>query len=247
MGSYGHNLICENLPEIKVFVTSMDKPAGNDCFQGYEVIREAWEIGGRTFQLARPADMDSLLDLPETRERFEKDGYMPYWADLWPSAVMLAEFVLIGPSSEGIRAVELGCGIGLVSIAAAMRGMRVTATDYDEDALEFARRNAEMNGAVLEDCRLLDYREDYEGPGYEVILGADLLYEKEKCEPLARWIAQALADEGRAFICDPHRAAADGFSDRLQEMGFEVKETAVSGGMPDGKTAHGRIWSICHR
>src|SRR5437870_2493483 len=110
------------------------------------VRREVWTIAGRRFDLSWPADMDALLDAAETQRRFKQDEYMPYWAQPWPGAVLLAQAVLSGPEGEGRRAIELGCGIGLVSIAAAMKGWSVLASDYEERALQFALLNAQHTG-----------------------------------------------------------------------------------------------------
>lgn len=46
----------------------------------------------------------------------------------------------------GDRVVDLGCGSGLLAIAAARQGGRVVATDVDPAALEATRRNADANG-----------------------------------------------------------------------------------------------------
>ena len=92
---------------------------------------------GRTIQVVRPADPDRLLDDPLVRHWNERDDYMPYWAYLWPGALFLAEAVAREPWPLGttlappLRALEIGCGVGLAGLVAVSRGLSVCFTDYD--------------------------------------------------------------------------------------------------------------------
>jgi predicted nicotinamide N-methyase len=69
-----------------------------------------------------------------------EDERLPYWADVWPSARVLAERVATMQVDDR-RFLELGCGAGLVSVAAAIAGFDITATDYYEEALRFTALN----------------------------------------------------------------------------------------------------------
>ena len=81
-------------------------------------------------ELARPRDAEALL----TEEGFENEEFLPYWAELWSSGVALAHDVA-GRSLRGASVLELGCGLALPSIAAALAGGRVLATDWSADAV----------------------------------------------------------------------------------------------------------------
>src|SRR5436309_565595 len=83
-----------------------------------EVVREHVLVEGRDFLIVRPAASDKLLDNPTVREAFAADEYMPYWADLWPAARMLAKVILrepwpAPPPGGKLHALEVGCGLGL--------------------------------------------------------------------------------------------------------------------------------------
>src|SRR5262249_9707046 len=121
-------------------------------------VRETVIVDGRTFLIERPGESDRLLDDPAVHAAFERDEYMPYWADLWPAAPMLAKVILHEPWTPGSVALELGCGLGLPGIVALACGLKVTFSDYDPCALHFAERNARLNG--LEDFHplQLDWR-----------------------------------------------------------------------------------------
>ena len=105
-------------------------------------IREQVIVEDRTFLIVRPSESDGLLDHPRVRSAFAVDEYMPYWADLWPAARMLAKAILRETWTPGQRALEVGCGLGLPGIAALAMGLRVTFSDYDATALRFAADNA---------------------------------------------------------------------------------------------------------
>ena len=96
----------------------------------------------RTFIIARPSESDRLIDHPSVRSAFAADDYMPYWADLWPAARMLAKAILRETWVPGQSALEVGCGLGLPGIAALAMGLNVTFSDYDATALHFAADNA---------------------------------------------------------------------------------------------------------
>src|SRR5262249_41211965 len=84
--------------------------------------RERVFIDERTLLIERPAQSDRLLDHPAVHEAFDRDEYMPYWADLWPAARMLAKAILREPWTPGGEALEIGCGLGLPGVAALAMG-----------------------------------------------------------------------------------------------------------------------------
>src|SRR4051794_29069406 len=91
-----------------------------------DLVEETVVLGrGRTVAMLRPRESEDLLD----ERAFEREELLPYWAELWPSALALARSVAVR-SLRGRRVLELGCGLGLVSIAAALAGARVLATDW---------------------------------------------------------------------------------------------------------------------
>src|SRR5580698_6627041 len=83
-----------------------------------EVVRERVILGEHTFLIDKPGGSDDLLKHPAVVAAFATDEYLPYWADLWPAARMLAKAVLAEPLPLGLTALEVGCGLGLPGIAA---------------------------------------------------------------------------------------------------------------------------------
>src|SRR5918992_3722199 len=93
-------------------------------------VEETVPVAGEDLTIARPRDSEALLD----EEAFEREELLPYWAELWPSALALARAVA-ARALRGARTLELGCGLGLVSVAAARAGGRVLATDWSRDSI----------------------------------------------------------------------------------------------------------------
>ena len=155
-------------------------------------------VGTYEIRIVRPRHAEELID----EEAFAHDEFLPYWAELWPSALALARAVAADPPA-GLRVLELGCGLAVPSIVAALAGAeRVLATDWAEDALPFAARNAALNGASLETA-LLDWREAA-AERCDLVLGSDLLYERRNVQPLLELLPQLgpevlLAEPGRPY------------------------------------------------
>ena len=173
-------------------------------------------IGGREVTLLSPANADDLI----SEDDYVKDERLPYWADLWPSAQVLAEEVRT-MRLGGQRVLELGCGLGLVSIGAALAGAEVTATDYYEDALLFAKLNAmETSGRTIA-TRMVNWVEMPADLGrFDVVLASDVLYEHRYASLVANAIAATLVRGGEAVVADPGRIALQGFLDECAERGL---------------------------
>jgi predicted nicotinamide N-methyase len=132
-------------------------------------------IGELSLALLRPDSAEALID----EEAFARDEFLPYWAELWPAGRALAAAL---PDVDGQSVVELGCGLGLPSLAAAAQGGRVTATDWAEGAVELLRRNAARNRLDLVVERR-DWREPWDAR-FDLALAADVLYERRNVDPL---------------------------------------------------------------
>ena len=166
-----------------------------------ELIEERIGVGDLELSIVRPRDSEALLD----EEAFEHEEFLPYWAELWPSAIALAR-ELATRDLAGARVVELGCGLGIPSIVAAFRGAEVLATDWSPDAVEFTRANAERNGATLETvvCSWSDPGVVVERAPWDLILASDVLYERRNVDMLLEVLPQ-LVRRGEVLVADPGR------------------------------------------
>ena len=185
----------------------------------FRVVETPVDIAGRDISLLHPASAEELID----ENDFERDERLPYWAELWPSARVLAEQVARMDGRDG-RLIELGCGAGLVSTSAVLSGFDVTATDYYEDATQFARLNAWRNGGVAVRGRMVDWRSMPDDLGdFDVVLASDVLYERPYGSLVADAIARVLGGDGFAIVADPGRVGREPFLEALAGRGLRIR------------------------
>jgi predicted nicotinamide N-methyase len=187
-----------------------------------DLVDEEVDLGhGRIARIARPRAPELLLD--EAVSRGADDA--PYWAELWPSARALAVH-LGGLELAGRRAVELGCGLALVSVAAATGGAAVLAVDHDPDAVELARRNGARVGPGLQAlvADLLDPPAALLAAApFDLVLAADVLYEAPLADAVAQLIPGLTAPGGAALVAFPWRGQADALARALGAAGMHVE------------------------
>lgn len=186
---------------------------------GFDVREERFEHAGWSAELILPSAADALIDEAE----FESDERLPYWADLWPSARVLARHLLDSPPGAG-TALELGCGVALPALALRRLGTDVVATDWYDDALRFARANAERNALGTLRTAHLDWRRPPEGESYPLVVAADVLYEQRNAELLATLLPRLIAPGGRALIADPGRVYLSEFRNLMYAAGWRTAE-----------------------
>ena len=171
---------------------------------------------GHRLRLLRPRDNEALID----EQAFAHDEYLPYWAELWPSALALAEALAV---ARPARVLELGCGLAVPSLVAALGGAEVVATDWSPEAVRVAADNAHRNGVAL-DVRRWDWTASADELGrWPLVVAADVLYERRNAAPLLRALTALVADGGEAWIADPGRATAAGSSPRRPSDGTSAR------------------------
>jgi predicted nicotinamide N-methyase len=207
-------------------------------------IRETVIVDGRTFLIERPDESDRLLDDPAVHAAFQKDEYMPYWADLWPAARMLAKVILHEPWTAGIQALEIGCGLGLPGVVALACGLEVTFSDYDPCALHFAVGNARLNGLERFHTLQLDWRAPPADLRTGVLLGSDLIYELRNVAPLVEFIKRVLEPGGVCLLTDQDRIPMHALRDALDAEGLPYTTQLVRSGEPGGRRLKGTLYRI---
>ena len=170
-----------------------------------ELVSLSLELPGGELRVLQP---EEAAELPDDGA-VEWAPVAPYWAVLWRSGVELARELDREPL-HGLSVVELGCGLGVPSLAAARGGASVLATDSAPEALELVTRSARAN-ALRVDTALVDWA----APGelvrrspFDLVLAADVLYERPSVAQLLSLLAQ-LAPV--AWLADPGRPAGEAF------------------------------------
>ncbi len=192
---------------------------------------------GRTLTITRPTDMDDLLD----RIAKDPEQNLPYWAELWPSGIAVADAILEEPELVcGQAVLELGCGAGTTAAAAILAGARLTVTDYAPEALTLCRYNALANAGAEPDAAIqLNWRRpdaDFlrlAGRGYPVVLIADGLYETRDIDPLLALAERLVAPGGLLWLAEPGRPVAARFLETARSEGWNGPSGKHTGPWPD--------------
>jgi predicted nicotinamide N-methyase len=177
-----------------------------------ELVTQRIELPSGELLVLQPSES---AELPDDHE-VEWAPIAPYWSVLWRSGVALARELDAEPLA-GLRVVELGCGLAAPSLAAARAGADVLATDADSEALDFARRNARLNGLEIETQRV-----DWARPvgllaraPFDFALAADVLYERQAAAPLLDLLSRLAP---RVWLADPGRPAAEAFLEQAERL-----------------------------
>ena len=201
-----------------------------------DLVEEVVGIGGRDLCLLRPRDAESLL----SEEAFEHEEFLPYWAELWPSASALARAVGVR-ALRGARVLELGCGLGLPSLAAAAAGGRVLATDWAPDAMALLERNAARNGLTIE-VQTVSWTAPEEivaRAPWDLVIASDVLYEPRNGEALLPLLPRLVDARGEIWLADPGRPAAAAFLEAIAET-FTI-DSRPAPEIPQGAVHHLRL------
>ena len=176
-------------------------------------------VGEHVFSILKPANADDLI----REEDFVKDERLPYWADVWPSSLILAG-KLLELDGAGRSALELGCGVGLSTLAATTAEFEVLSTDYYQDAIDVTRANVFRNLGTTAHTRLVDWRHIPKDLGtFDLVFASDVLYEKEYALLLPIILCRVLAPGGVALIADPGRVAAPMFIEACEAHRLKIR------------------------
>ena len=206
-----------------------------------ETVQERFRFDTCTFRLKRVKNLDALVDQVDDAA-FAVDERLPYWAELWPSAIALSRFVLSHAEWFASQSVlELGCGLGLTSLALAhCKPARLLITDYEQDALDLSVENFALNGVPPPETALLDWREPDLTDTFNVIVASDILYEERFFRPVIRLLDQLLSPNGMFVLAEPGRPVAQSFFEMFKQAGYEWLSTMETVHQ-DGKNIQVRI------
>lgn len=195
-----------------------------------ETKTDTLKIAGQEFIIQRITNIDRLLDKID-EHTFKDDERLPYWAELWPSAVALSEYILTHQDDFNQKQIlELGTGLGLCGIAATKAGADVLFSDYEQQALAMTTVNFKRNFNRIPAVSLMDWRDIPEDRSFDVIIAADILYEHRWLEPVRHLLNKMVKPKGLALIAEPGRTVAATFFERLAGDGWreEICEKHVT-------------------
>jgi predicted nicotinamide N-methyase len=185
-------------------------------------------IGERTFTILSVTNFDELYEQLVAKGLQHEDvanERIPYWSELWPSAVGLATHLVKHPFLvAGKTVLEIGCGLGLPALVAASSGADVTSTDYLQDAVDFAQKNTEINSITNIHFKTFDWR-GAEGHGqFDVLLASDVAYERSQFGHLEKAFKHLVKPGGLILLSEPNRYIAEPFFENLTKTGYSLEK-----------------------
>ncbi|HXQ20914.1 MAG TPA: methyltransferase, partial [Candidatus Acidoferrales bacterium] len=205
---------------------------------GFSTCRQELIVGGLRVPLLTVGQLEDYVDAGELLRNPDAPE-PPYWAHLWPGSRVLARLVATEIECRNRRAIDIGCGVGLVGVVAARRGAAVTVIDTAPAALCFARANAARNGCEVAAIRTDVRRAGVRGP-FDYCFAADVTYDPVLQGALADFLAAHLAAGGRAWCAESVRTFDHGFRRACEARGFEVTERTFQE-PDDGRTVSVRL------
>jgi len=181
------------------------------------------EIDGQYFCFQRPADLETLWEAMDDNQH-DADDRIPYWVEIWPSSILLAEWIRQNAFRlRGRRCLDLGCGLGLCASVAAGQA-HVLGVDYQWSALAYARQSAVDNGVPEISWLQMDWRHPGIKPhSLSFIWGAEIVYERRFFQPLLELFEHSLAPNGCIWLASPERAVSRPFWERLAERRWRAE------------------------
>ena len=185
----------------------------------YEVASRIVQVGEHRIELLYVANLEALVDRDAVL-RSDDPVEPPYWAYLWTGAIELACHLDAHHQCAGEAVLDVGCGLGLAGIVAALKGARVAFLDRDPDALAFAAASARRNGCHPVGLCQADFTVDNLGCRFDLILAAEVLYDSAAFTPLLRFFSAHLKPGGTLILADAHRTDTRSFYEALTSSGY---------------------------
>lgn len=149
----------------------------------------------------------------------------PMFGVIWDSSQVLAHF-MSDYEIEGKRILEVGCGMALTSLMLNGRNADITATDYHPEAEAFLTKNILLNeGSDIPFVRADWADKDNELGKFDLIIGSDLLYERDHIDLLSQFIDNHAKTQCEVIIVDPGRAQHSHFSKKMICLGYSHSQS----------------------
>ena len=165
----------------------------------FEVETVPLKIEGKTMQILQIKDLGAYIERLADTQGVGFSNF-PYWAKIWESSFLLAYFMGQQPVVPKQRLLEIGAGLGVVGVYAALCGHRVLITDINDDALLFAKANVLLNGALNAEVLKLDWNAPELPAPYDVVFGSEVIYDRENYPLLVKFLGRALTPDGMIFL-----------------------------------------------
>jgi len=184
--------------------------------QEYETDKVDVVIRERKFSFLVPKSLDRFIDPENIFNKF------PLWAKIWEPCLTLADYLASMPVNPEKSFLEIGSGLGLVGIVASSFGHKVTMTEYNHDALNFAKASAHVNDCSNLEIMELDWNKPELKGTFDRIIGCEVIYKEESFYPILRLFRTYLKEDGEILLSERVKKLSIEFFRQMSEH-FNIK------------------------
>jgi predicted nicotinamide N-methyase len=186
--------------------------------QQYETDTSNLKIRDRHFSFFAPKSLDKFIDPGDIFHDF------PLWSKIWEASIILSDYLAGMPVDSEKRFLEIGGGMGVVGVVASAFGHRVTMTEYNPDALNFARANARANLSA-DDTGLEITELDWGKPRleglFDYIIGSEVIYKEKDYQPILKLFKTFLKPSGEIILAEGVRKTSMEFFRQMSGL-FDI-------------------------
>ena len=185
----------------------------------YETDTSKLIVKERSFDFLVPKTLDHFMNPDDVFEHF------PLWTKIWEASLVMAEYLAGITVDPKKRFLEIGSGMGIAGIVASSFGHDITLTEYNTNALNFARANAEKNridtDSTLKIVRL-DWNEPILEETYDLIFGSEIIYNDRDYQPILRLFEKFLKPGGKIILAERVRKTSIEFFKQISKI-FDIQ------------------------
>lgn len=209
---------------------------------GYSVKFETITVGGFPYQIRSLADLQQYADpFGEAENMGISSASWPLFGHLWPSARILAQ-TMHSFDIAGKRILEIGAGLALASLVVQRREGNMTVTDWHPLSHTFLKANALLNALPPMNYQAGNWAAENPALGeFDLIIGSDILYERQHPDQLAMFIDRHAAASAEIMIVDPDRGHRVGFCKAMAKLGYDFTSRTADRFVENGDAYKGRF------
>jgi len=185
-------------------------------YKQYQTDTTELVVNGHKFKILLPKDLLQFINTDDVMQEF------PLWAKIWQASWVLAGYLAEMPAAAEKDFLEIGGGVGLVSIVAAAFSHRITMTEYNPDAIQFARANARINECPQLNIRRLDWNHPRPMGQFDYIVASEVSYRAEDIQPLLMLFKNNLKTGGEVILAGEMRKMSKDFYKALETL-FDIR------------------------
>lgn len=179
--------------------------------QQYQVEKTTFSVGKHRLELWVPRNIDAFINTDDLFTDF------PLWSKIWEATAALAGHMSTITVEPSRRILEIGAGMGVAGLSCTAMGHDVTVTEYNEDALNFARANAVLNKIDPSIVMKLDWNTPMVQGQFDYIIGSEVVFKESDFPGLYFLFQKYLKPGGRIILAEGMRKTSLAFIKQMEK------------------------------